>query len=166
MGTECGDALLLLQTGQWESWKGLPAGISLAALEETFGHTTVLDEIAFLGTDATRCSRCSFDGIAAIAWHVGDSPLLIELDLLSTPQASPKLGKPDLHRLDVQFGDASIPGGEVVMPARGLSLIVTSSQMVVACRVFAPMSIGHYVKTVRPPDAPPRPLPRVLGESP
>jgi hypothetical protein len=166
MGACFGNALQLLQTGQWGAWKGLPAGISLSALEEAFGGSTVLDSIVFLGTARTRCSRSSFNDIPAIVWHMADTPLLIELDLLSMPQSSPRLDGPDVYRLDARLGEASIAGGEAVMSARGLALIVTSNQTVVACRVFAPMSVDRYVKTVRPTVAPARPLPEVPGGSP
>lgn len=154
----CAKALRRLQAGRWEEWRGLPSGCSFAEIEQDFGGSSVLDTVAHLGAEAIACTRSTLQNAPAIVWHAGDEPLLVEFDMLSAPLPAPDFDPRDTHRLDAVFGASTIAAGEAVMPARGLSLIVTTGNRVVACRAFAPMSIDLYVATRLPPVERPRPL--------
>jgi hypothetical protein len=154
----CAEALRRLQAGHWTEWSGLPSGCTFAEIEQGFGGSSVLDMVAHLGAEAIACTRSALNDAPVLVWHAGDEPLLVEFDMLSAPQPAPDFDPRDTHRLDAVFGVSTIAAGEAVMPARGLSLIVTTGNRVVACRAFAPMSIDLYVATRLPPVERVRPL--------
>jgi len=161
LGECCGDAIRALLAGRWEDWAGLPADCSLADIERSFGGSTELDHRAVLGA-GTECTRSTLEGAPVLVWHRGGAPLLVECDLASRPRPAPPAEGSAVFRLDVVWGASVLKGGELVLPDRGLAVIIVPGGDAVGCRGFEPMPIERYLETRRPRSALPRPQPQPL----
>ena len=160
----CGDAVRALMAGRWKDWNGLPPDCSLATIAGEMGGSQLLDFADDLGRAGVSCARSRLGGVPVLVWHQGDAPLLVECDLLGTPLQPPPLDGTGFRRLDLYWGAALVAGGEAVLAERGLALILTSEDRVVACRGFAPMTFDDYVATRRPASEPLKPFEPLLAE--
>jgi hypothetical protein len=160
----CGDVVRALMAGRWDDWEGLPADCSLAVIASEMGGSEMLDAAVDLGRTGVACARSRLRSAPILVWHEGDAPLLVECDLLGDPRQPPPLDVPGIHRLNVHWGAASATGGEAVMAERGLAVILTGEDRVVACRGFAPMTFDDYVATRRPASEPLRPFEPIMSE--
>ena len=160
----CGHALRALIAGRWDDWSGLPERCTFASVAGEMGGSEVLDSIDYLGSAGVSCARSSLGNAPVLVWHAGDMPLLVECDLLGTPREPPPLDGPAVRRLDVHWGAGMMAGGEAVIAERGLALILTRKDRVVACRGFAPMTFDDYVLKRRPSSEPLKPFQPLLSE--
>lgn len=147
--SDCAAKLRELLDGHLTNWRGLPPDCSLSAVANTFGGVSTLDASAQLGTRPVTCARSSVEEAPLTLWHSGEAILLVECDLLSAPARMPSFDPAEIRRMDVEWGAATLLGGEVLIAARGLSLIVTDDANVVACFGFSPMSVQDYLATRR-----------------
>lgn len=147
--TACATHLRELLDGRLTNWRGLPPDCSLSAIAKAFGGASVLDASARLGSKSVSCTRSSAEEAPLSVWHSGETILLAECDLVSTPVPMPSFDPAEIRRMDVIWGAATLEGGEMLIAARGLSLIVTEDANVVACYGFSPMSAQDYLATRR-----------------
>ncbi|MEK1888236.1 MAG: hypothetical protein AAAB35_11825 [Phyllobacterium sp.] len=147
--TSCATQLRELLDGRLTNWRGLPPDCSLSAIAKAFGGVSMLDASARLGSKSVSCTRSSAEEAPLTLWHSGETILLAECDLLSTPVPMPSFDPAGIFRMDVEWGAATLKGGEMLTAARGLSLIVTDDANVVTCFGFSPMSAQDYLATRR-----------------
>jgi len=147
--TDCAMHLRALLDGRLSRWQGLPPDCSLSVIANIFGGVSTLDASARLGSKSVTCIRSSAEEAPLTVWHSGETILLVESDLLSAPARMPNFDPAEIHRMDVEWGTTTLEGGEVLIAARGLSLIVTDDVNVVACFGFSPMSAHNYLATRR-----------------
>jgi hypothetical protein len=146
---DCAMHLQALLDGRLSRWRGLPLDCSLSAIAKAFGGVSTLDASARLGGKSVACARSSAGDAPLTIWHSGETILLVESDLLSAPTPLPGFDPAEVHLMDVEWGAATLEGGEVLMAERGLSLIVADETNVIACYGFSPMSVEDYLATRR-----------------
>jgi hypothetical protein len=161
--SDCAMHLRALLDGRLSNWRGLPPNCTFSAIAKAFGGVSTLDASARLGGNSVACTRSSAEDAPLTIWHSGETVLLVESDLLSAPSQMPKFDPAGVHRMDVEWGAATLEGGEVLIAERGLSLIVADETNVVACYGFSPMSVQDYlamrrVRSQRLSPYPPRPI--------
>lgn len=149
MHEDCAFAIHALADGRWRDWHGLPADCSLATLARLHGGSTELED-SVLGADGTACTRSSMNDAPLIAWHRGDELLLVEMEMMEAPKATPEPGQDVTYTFDVRWGVTILPGGEWVIPGRGLALVVADDDQVVSALGFGATSIARYEAMLRP----------------
>jgi len=132
---------------------GLPAGVPVGEVASTWGADPGVFLRHFLGDPPreTFWSPAVVEGFRRVKMWFRDG-VVVKLEgewPTLDPAVADTLGEPSLeldHRIDV----ATVPGGELVWPGRGLALKLNRSRsLVVALSFFAATTPDEYRRTLR-----------------
>ena len=155
------------------TWTGLPAEVTLAALEEL---------LAFDRTDLRRgdagdpsrtrlwvpaMSRTYVGGLRLWLGDDGEQVVLLEgvnpLDTSGESMRPPALGEAEAV-LGAVLGPFHVPDGEFVHASRGLALqVYPDTGALVGVLAFAPTTVEDYRSRLQPHREPTRPFPEGVG---
>ncbi|HXZ58037.1 MAG TPA: hypothetical protein VEG40_10670 [Gaiellaceae bacterium] len=157
MTGELGAQLRGFLAADFTSWSGFPERLTLDELEGVVLAAGVGGR-GSLGAERRETrwvaaeSRVYERGLRV--WTDGDEVVLIQgehpLDAAGAPAVAPELGRPELTG-DTLLGDVTLPGGELVYAARGLTLHVNPGNgLLLGALGFAPTTPELYVARLRP----------------